>query len=114
VPSPLQANNQPCRLALISLAGAGVTRYQCDRYGGIFAVAAGATSWLTRADVKAAHSSRNVAEKHGCYTIFDKLFDCIWFSQIPLVIAGIVLYGNGYRSFALILGIHRTLLQVRL
>ncbi|KAL2016142.1 hypothetical protein VTK56DRAFT_4233 [Thermocarpiscus australiensis] len=98
-------------LALFSLAGAGVTRYQCDRHGGIIAVAAAATNWLTRANVKAAQSSRNVTENYSLYVTYDKLFDCIWFSQIFVVIAAIALYGNGYRSFALVLGIYRALFQ---
>jgi hypothetical protein len=101
-------------LALISLAGAGATRYQCDRHGGIVGVVTGAINWLTRADIKATRSSRNVTENYGLYAVYDKLFDAIWFSQIPVVIASIVLYVNGYQSFALVLGIHRTLLQVRL
>lgn len=101
-------------LTLINLAVLGLTRHQVDPGGGIFAIVAKLT-----ARVRTGFANSNVGPaqdpERKTKVVFisqAKLFDCLWISQVPVVIAGTVLSQYGHWSFALALGIHRTLHQV--
>lgn len=101
-------------LTLINLAVLGLTRHQVDPGGGIFAIVAKLT-----ARVRTGFANSNVGpaqdperKKKVVFISQAKLFDCLWISQVPVVIAGTVLSQYGHWSFALALGIHRTLHQV--
>jgi hypothetical protein len=101
-------------LTLISLALLGLTRYKIDPNGGIFAIIAALIARLRTgfadANVKPAQDPER--KKKGAFISQAKLFDCLWISQFPVAIVGLVLSQYGYWSLALAFGIHRTLLQV--
>ncbi len=101
-------------LTLISLALLGLTRYQVDPNGGILAIIAAliarVRAGFTDADVGLAQDPKR--EEKGAFISQARLFDCLWIKQAPVVIASIILSRYNYWSFALALGIYRTLLQV--
>ncbi len=80
-------------LTLFSLAVLGLTRYQVDPGGGIFAVVA---ALVARVRTGFANSNVGPAEdlerqKKGAFISQAKSFDCIWISQVPVDIASVVL-----------------------
>lgn len=80
-------------LTLINLAVLGLARHQVDPGGGIFANVAKLT-----ARVRTGFANSNVGpaqdperKKKVAFISQAKLFDCLWISQVPVVIAGTVL-----------------------
>lgn len=101
-------------LTLINLAVLGLTRHQVDPGGGIFAIVATLTARARTgfADVSVGPAQDPERKNQGAFISQAKVFDSLWISQVPVVIAAIVLSQYGHWSFALALGLYRTLFQV--
>lgn len=83
-----------------------VTRYQVDRGGGIFAIVASLVARARTGFGDANATQDPERKKKGVFISQAKLFDSLWISQVPVVIASFVLSQFDSWSFALALGIH--------